>query len=195
MKFDELNRLKRFFSTMEIPQSEKDKRVSLGNLLFDAFFYTFAMMRTEYKLQGVLNRDFYINSLGGRIRDVLDDVTLPYEEGYISRLTNEVVDTTLRHLDDDYYFSKERALLVAQNESNSVMNNYDYLTAKNNGKKYKTWIAELDNRTRPWHVDADGQRVPIDSMFYVGGEEMRFPHDYNASPDNIINCRCSCQYS
>ena len=56
MKFDELNRLKRYFDVMDIPQSEKEKRVSLANLLFDAFFYVFILMRTEYRVKGEIDR-------------------------------------------------------------------------------------------------------------------------------------------
>ncbi len=192
MKFDELNRLRRFFSTMEITEGEKEKRVSLGKLLYDAFFYVFLMMRTEYKVKGEIDKEYYKQSLDNRIRDVLKD--LPYDEAYIPKLTDDVIETTARHLDDEYYFSKERALLVAQNESNTVYNSFDYQTAKKSGKKYKTWKAEIDNRTRLWHEEVDGVKIPIDEMFQVGEDLMRFPHDYTASPENIINCRCTCIY-
>lgn len=192
MKFDELNRLRRFFSTMEISEGEKEKRVSLGKLLYDAFFYVFLMMKTEVKVKGEIDKEYYKQSLDNRIRDALKD--LPYDEEYIPKLTEDVIETTARHLDDEYYFSKERALLVAQNESNTVYNSFDYQTAKKSGKKYKTWKAEIDNRTRLWHEEVDGVKIPIDEMFQVGEDLMRFPHDYTASPENIINCRCTCIY-
>lgn len=192
MKFDELNRLRRFFSTMEISEGEKEKRVSLGKLLYDGFFYVFLMMKTEVKVKGEIDKEYYKQSLDNRIRDALKD--LPYDEEYIPKLTEDVIETTARHLDDEYYFSKERALLVAQNESNTVYNSFDYQTAKKSGKKYKTWNAEIDNRTRPWHEEVDGVKIPIDEMFQVGEDLMRFPHDYTASPENIINCRCTCIY-
>ena len=192
MKFDELNRLRRFFSSMEISEGEKEKRVSLGKLLYDAFFYIFLMMKTEAKVKGKIEKEYYKQSLDNRIRDALKD--LPYDEAYIPKLTDDVIETTARHLDDEYYFSKERALLVAQNESNTVYNSFDYQTAKKSGKKYKTWKAEIDNRTRLWHEEVDGVKIPIDEMFQVGEDLMRFPHDYTASPENIINCRCTCIY-
>ena len=194
-KFDELNKLKRYYSIMEIPQSEKDKRVSLGNFLYDAFLYVFLLMRTEAKIKGIIDKDYYIRSLEGRITDVLDDNGIPYEENYIPTLAKEVIETTARHLDEDYYFSQERALLVAQNESSTIYNTIDYMDAKTQGKKYKRWVAELDNATRPWHVDVDGTKIPIDDMFQVGTDSMRFPHDYaNGSPENLVNCRCTCLY-
>lgn len=195
MKFDELNKLKRYFSVMELPQSEKDKRVSLGNLFFDAFFYVFMLMRAEVKLDGEIDKDYYIRTLDGRIRDILESKELPYDEEYIPRLTEDVVDATTRHLDDPYYFSKDRALLVAQNEANTVMNGVDFTNAKSSGKKYKRWITEKDSRVRLSHEEVDETKIPIDDYFHVGNDDLKFPHDYmNGSPENLINCRCTCLY-
>lgn len=56
----------------------------------------------------------------------------------------------------------------------------------------KEWVATLDDRTRPEHQDADGQEVPYDEPFEVGGEEMMYPGDSSGSGWNIYNCRCSC---
>ena len=192
MRFDELNQLKRFFSVMELPQKEKDKRVSLGMLFYDAFFYVFLLMQADVKVNGDIDKDFYIRSLDGRIRDVLED--LPYDENYIPQLTEDVIETTTRHLDEPYYFSQERALLVAQNEANTVMNRVDFETAKAQGKKYKRWITEKDFKVRLNHALVDEEKIPIDEMFHVGEDLMRYPHDYNASPENTINCRCVCVY-
>ena len=69
-----------------------------------------------------------------------------------------------------------------------------YAIIKTSGKQYKVWYAELDNRTRDAHAEIDGITIPIDELFHVGNDDMRYPHDYNASPQNIINCRCVCRY-
>lgn len=60
-------------------------------------------------------------------------------------------------------------------------------------KMYKEWVATSDDRTRPEHASADGQRVPINEPFIVGGEKLMYPGDYSlgASPWNTINCRCT----
>jgi len=60
----------------------------------------------------------------------------------------------------------------------------------------KEWVAVLDSRTRSAHVFADGQRVSIDEVFEVDGEELMFPGDESrgASVGNIINCRCIASY-
>jgi hypothetical protein len=54
----------------------------------------------------------------------------------------------------------------------------------------KQWVAATDERTRIDHTSADGQIVGPDEMFEIGGESMAFPGDPNASPENVINCRC-----
>jgi hypothetical protein len=61
----------------------------------------------------------------------------------------------------------------------------------------KTWVAILDEHTREWHAEADGQEVPVDEPFIVKGEELMVPGDESmgASPDNICNCRCDAVYS
>lgn len=198
MKFDELNQLKRFFFTMEISEDEKKKRTDLAYLLYDAIYFTFALIKVEKDIEernftkNALVVDQYRETLENRIEDALKGV--PHEPDYVPRLVNDIIETTDRHPDDPYYLSQDRALLIAQNESNSAYNYSDYDNAKKNGKQYKTWLAEVDDKTREWHLEVDGTKIPIDEMFTVGGEQMRYPHDYNASPDNIINCRCVCVY-
>lgn len=53
------------------------------------------------------------------------------------------------------------------------------------------WVATLDGRERDAHAVADGQIVPVDGTFLVGGEELRNPHDPQGSVENTTQCRCS----
>lgn len=46
-------------------------------------------------------------------------------------------------------------------------------------------------RTRHEHGMADGQVVPANDPFIVGGEELMFPADTAGSPWNVYNCRCA----
>lgn len=56
----------------------------------------------------------------------------------------------------------------------------------------KTWRAHFDDRTRPAHLHANGQTVPVTETFLVDGESLMFPGDpTSASPGNTFNCRCS----
>lgn len=267
MKFDALNQLKRFYSTMEISDDEKAKRCDLAYLLYDAIYFVFSLVKVEKEIEelnftrNALVAEQYRDTLENQITDALDDKNIPYEpeyvkklvndiitnrpvfteikdervrkivkqvlsevkpnqdfntyretlqnrltdafnqngilleDSYVSQLVSDLIDTTNRHPDDPYYLSQERALLIAQNESNTAYNHVDYITAKESGKQYKTWITEGDEKVRDAHVEVDMKTIPIDDYFLVGGDTMRYPHDYmNGSPGNLINCRCICTY-
>lgn len=188
MKFDELNKLfKAYFNVMDISEEDKRKREECAFFFYDAVWYVLTMIRLDNERERLADEDFYIKSLEYRLGD-------RYEEDYIPQVSREIVETTFRHLDEEYFLSEDRAVLIAQNEANTVLNSADYKQAKKQGKKYKTWMTEMDNRVRPWHEEVNGVRIPIDDMFQVGNDSMRFPHDYTASPENIVNCRCSCKY-
>ncbi|WP_414167164.1 phage minor head protein [Streptoverticillium reticulum] len=62
--------------------------------------------------------------------------------------------------------------------------------ARADGGMELIWRAVHDERTRPWHREADGQRQPAGLPFTVGGEFLMFPGDPTASPGNRVNCRC-----
>lgn len=67
-----------------------------------------------------------------------------------------------------------------------------YVAAEKMGiEMEKEWVAALDSRTRPEHAEADGQVVPIDEPFIVGGEKLMYPGDRSGSPWNVYNCRCT----
>lgn len=58
-------------------------------------------------------------------------------------------------------------------------------------KLRKRWVSAKDARVRDVHGQADGQTVPTDEPFIVGGEKMMFPGDRtSASAWNLYNCRC-----
>lgn len=60
----------------------------------------------------------------------------------------------------------------------------------------KQWDTMIDGRERPAHNAANGQRVPLNTPFTVGGEQLSYPRDTSlgASASNVINCRCSTRY-
>lgn len=69
--------------------------------------------------------------------------------------------------------------------------------AINNSGTIKTWVTVGDERVRGAHQEADLQVRNPDDPFDVGGEQLMMPGDSSlgASPENLINCRCSAQYS
>ena len=164
MKFDELHKLfTRYFEVMEITKEDKKKRVDLALEFYDIFLYILLLIKTDLKYDRMEEPQGYMESLNYRIQDMLGD--LPYEEEYIPQLSKDVIETTFRHLDDEYYFSEDRTILISQNEANTVMNSIDYVSAKRSGKTRKTWVTEKDNRVRPWHEEVDELTIPIDEMF------------------------------
>ncbi len=54
----------------------------------------------------------------------------------------------------------------------------------------KKWQAILDSRTRPSHVIADNQVVPVNAKFNVGGHAAEYPRDASLPIAETANCRC-----
>jgi len=60
----------------------------------------------------------------------------------------------------------------------------------------KEWVTVRDNKVRRNgfnHVAADRQKVDVNSVYVVSGQQLRWPGDIalGASLGNVINCRCS----
>ena len=60
----------------------------------------------------------------------------------------------------------------------------------------KTWATMGDDRVRPAHIAADGQRQFLTDPFVVGGELLPYPGSsaLGASAGNTVRCRCSALY-
>lgn len=87
--------------------------------------------------------------------------------------------------------ARRRAETIARTETHIAANVGSNEAAHATGlKMQKEWCATEDERTRPDHHEADGQRVDKDADFIVGGERLRFPGDPKGSARQIINCRC-----
>ena len=112
-------------------------------------------------------------SLQNRIYDAFDLADIPFEEDYIPQLVDDIVDVTKSHIDEDYFTSADRALIIAQNEANTAYNYADYVTAVDSGKQFKIWNSEGDRKVRSLHEEVDGMIVPIKEFFLVGKEICR----------------------
>lgn len=58
------------------------------------------------------------------------------------------------------------------------------------GDEWKRWVTRRDSRVREAHADVDGQTVPVNEHFIVGGFPMMHPGDRSAPVELVINCRC-----
>lgn len=91
-----------------------------------------------------------------------------------------------------------RAQVIARTEVVTASNMGQQIGAEAVGMAMtKRWLATGDMRTRDVHLMADGQEVPMDGYFTVGGEKLYVPGDGSAgaSAGNIINCRCAVVYN
>lgn len=89
-------------------------------------------------------------------------------------------------------YSEFRSDTIARTEVMMAYNHGDNDTARHLGEYgpvEKQWLATMDARTRPSHSDADGQTVPFDTDFTVGGVSMPFPGEGPA--EETVNCRCT----
>lgn len=208
--FDEVNNMtgfkrsedfKKFFGSMDLSEPEKKKRIELaekfeGNLL--------PVLALLFILQGYHDKDrmpwnqveesfdkAYRDTLSGVME--IDDET----DEHIKEFASDAVESTESHFEDPYYYSADRSRFMAENESATSWEHDDFKTALKAGKKYKTWKTKLDNRVRDSHVLMEGETKKINEVFLVGDSLMRFPRDASlgASPDEIVNCRCTMKYS
>jgi hypothetical protein len=89
-------------------------------------------------------------------------------------------------------FSPARARLWAETESTKV-DNMGMVEGYRESEfvELKGWNCQNLATSREDHIDADGQEVPLDDKFEVGGESLDAPGDSAGSAGNVCNCRCS----
>lgn len=103
--------------------------------------------------------------------------------------------------DEAFRKADRRALTIARTEVAAVDGRAvydDHAQLFNEGVVFEhEWMAASkssppNGRTRPTHVEADGQRRVVGSPFTVGGYSMSHPGDMtSAPPEEYINCRCA----
>lgn len=111
----------------------------------------------------------------------------------IGQQAGEGIDAIARRITGNIPFiSRQRGALIARTETHGAANYGADGAARATGLDVrKEWVAASDERTRSSHESADGQVVPMDQPFRVGGELLMFPGDPAGSGGNIINCRCA----
>lgn len=127
--------------------------------------------------------------------DVATDLTASLTEG---SLLGESIDALTDRVLSIFTSSESRARTIARTTvvgSSNGATHEAYGTVQDTiGPLAKEWVATSDDRTREWHVDADGQTVPYDEPFDVDGEAMMYPGDPAGSAENVVNCRCAVAY-
>lgn len=140
------------------------------------------------------------NSYKDAIKRTLTASALVGEEATNDHIANEMGKDFVNTLDGRLDLISQTETAVATDEGkiyeidaiDDTDSEFDDGTTLSNYKVKKTWMAVLDDRTRPAHAEADGQIVNYDEPFIVDGEELMYPRDdsLGASDDNIFGCRC-----
>lgn len=138
-----------------------------------------------------------LSQIGNRIssitQTVKDKIRTSLSESFEKGLSVE--DTQKQIRKEFSRYSRHHALLIARTELVSASNMGSILGAKSTGLNLlKGWLATRDQRTRPDHLMANNQYVPMTGFFNVGGELMQYPGDPSASAANTVMCRCAIVY-
>lgn len=213
MKFDELNKLHGYeellhvssqeynyadyFGEMDLPDEEKQKRISFAEKFEDSMLFIFALYLVMKKYNR-MNEKYLISQVQSKYSEIASEhMTLDkYMNDYIEGFSQETIDVTKRHDKEEYFTSQDRAILLAENEANTSLNYGQYTDALKKGYKKKIWISERDKRVRVTHREVDGMELPIERAFLVGDSLMNFPKDTSmgAPSKEIIACRCTVKY-
>ena len=204
--YDELNGLvgmsrsedyEDYFGVMDLSDSGKEKRIELAERLGDNFLLVLAFLFIMQQYQ-TINWETIRTRFESAYRDALDGAIVldEYLDSYIRRFSYDVTESTQNHIDDLYYYSFDRARVMAENESNAAWNYSDFQSAIQSGYTRKQWIDIRDRRERETHRAVGRTIKPINEPFMVGSSFMDYPKDtsYGASSSEIVNCRCSIRY-
>jgi hypothetical protein len=138
-----------------------------------------------------------------------------YIEGEAANLVTAVTDTTKNFLATETQKAIEQGLSIP-NAAKEITNRFDFISryrseviarteivrASNYGSLWgaqstgldmdKVWLSARDKRTRPDHLDADGQRKKINEYFVLkDGSRLKYPGDPSAPGKQTIQCRCT----
>jgi hypothetical protein len=196
---------KEYFSKMSISDKEKQERIAFSEQMEEVVLYILALIETTIE-SGETKREYIQTQFYDKYLDVIASYMLidTYIKQYATDITKQIIDITFERLSsedkgitDDYYLSNDRAMFISECEANSILNYRQYSKAVKSRKTKKKWIDVGDKRERKTHLEVGGTTLPIDEPFSVGDSLLQFPKDTSlgASADEIVNCRCSIQYS
>lgn len=186
-----------YFEPMDITEEQKKERKTAAEDLWWVLLLLFALIRESIE-SGDLDYMFIYETFKDSYTDVvskyanIDD----YMTEYVQSFTQKTLDTTWENIDisnpDSYWLSSKRAIGIAVNQANVILNYEDLLRAIQDGKNVKVWHTQRDNRVRKEHALLEGKKVGILDFFQVGESLLMFPCDevHCNNVRDIANCRC-----
>lgn len=135
------------------------------------------------------------NSLVKLLPDFFNMKELERKRKLVSNLKSPDLFNALQdEIENDINFQYYRARRIARTEMLSA-NGAAMLEGYRQSRVVvgKEWMCSMDSDSRKWHKEANGQVVPVDEPFIVGGEKLMHPGDSSqgASAKNVIQCRCT----
>ncbi len=195
-QFDELKTIdyETFFGEMDISEQEKRRRIVLAEELEVLFLYLFVLMKEDPLKDYLQMIQQKYQEIATRFLDM--DETPAYILNQSQTVAEETARVTRQHISQEFYTSKDRAMLISANQANVIGNYAFQVEAIKMGKTTKVWRTMKDFKVRHTHMIADGQKVGIFEPFKVGNSLLNFPTDLSlgASMEEVANCRCVCKY-
>ena len=182
---------------MDLSEEEIKERIDLAEKLENGFLLVLALLFTMAQYNSVnyeqIRNKFeksYLKAINGTI--IADD----YVRQYIRNFSYDITDSTKYHADDMYYYSSDRAIFMAENESLTCWNHQGFSDAIKSGKRKKQWMDIRDKKERETHLRVGRTIKPIEEPFVVGESLMQYPKDTSLGADSseIVNCRCTIRY-
>ncbi len=141
-----------------------------------------------------------LNGLAARAEEIMEGIRVPVARvianSYVNGLSvPQTADAIIEAVDG---IAEWQAVQLARNDLVGLANGGSLLSARivqerfpEIGLAYKEWLSTPDERTRPTHVEANGQRVPLETPFVVGDATLAYPGDPSGPDGEVINCRCT----
>lgn len=152
-----------------------------------------------------------LTDIGQAVMDALADrINTNYEKAAYDRLKTVVTEAFEQGLS-----AEDTALLVrsaftgtgpttanmlAQTTLTTIQNERslsaaDQAFAQRSSPVFKEWRTRGDAKVRHAHATTEGQRVPLDQPFSVGGSSLMYPGDPSGPINLVAHCRCTLRYA
>lgn len=207
LKQDKLNNLaipyEQYFGEMGLSEEEIQRRIELAESLDDVFTLVFLLISADKAIGNTIDTKYYIDYIIRKYEDAIVEFGIDIYDAYpgipphIARTAEEVVEAIADDPDEEWNLSDDRAMLISENETNSICEYTAFQDAVESGKTRKTWNTMTDKRVRHTHAEQESLTIPIMDTFKVGDYEMYQPKDTScgAGMEEIAGCRCWCTYS
>lgn len=189
-----------YFEPMDITEEQKEERKKAAEDLWWVLLLMFGLIKQSIE-DGDLDYAFIYETFKESYTDVVNKYADldEYIDLYIDKFTRNTLDTTWKNIDlaqpDSFWTSNRRAVGIAVNQANVILNYEDLLRAIREGKNCKVWHTQRDNKVRKEHALLEGKKVGILDFYLVGESLLQFACDelHCSNVRDIANCRCYCK--